>query len=66
MAVCEMNAGGWRRDCHPGGSRKGGAAPFEPPEERHPALPCRVGEDGGEMESVHLPKPLFQISIELR
>jgi len=25
---------GWRRDCHPGGSRKGGAAPFEPPKER--------------------------------
>ena len=34
LAVCEMNAGGWRRDCHPGGSRIGGAAPYQPPRRR--------------------------------
>ena len=32
--------------------------PIDPRGNGRPALLCRAGEDVGEMESVHLPKPL--------
>ena len=55
-----MRAVGGARNVRSGRKPKRGALPpFEPPPgERQPALSCRVGEDVGKMESVHLPKPL--------
>ncbi len=42
-----MRAVGGAGITHPGGSRIGGAAPYRPPQKRHPALPCRVGRGWG-------------------